>query len=99
MSARHLYMAIHFPRPEHVDDLLAAMAALGSAMQTVSGLLDVSVWRDRERIVALSVWETAAALDDAAPAITRAIADVPFERWESRPRELFRLDELEMPAG
>ena len=99
MSGRHLYMAIHFPRPEHVDDLLRAMTGLGSAMRAVAGLLEVSVWRDRDRIVAMSVWESGAALDDAAPTITRAVADVPFDQWEARPRELLRLDELELPAA
>ncbi len=99
MRGRHLYLAIHFPKPDHVDDLLAAMAGLGSAMRTASGLLDVSVWRDRERIVAMSVWESGAALDDAAPTITQAIAGVPFEEWEVRPRELFRLDEVAVPAS
>jgi quinol monooxygenase YgiN len=94
---RFLSLAIHYPKAEHHDELIAAMARLGSALATTPGMLQATAAGDQQRIVALSIWESRAAFVAAGPAIAAAIADVPFDRWEARQRELFGLDELAMP--
>jgi Antibiotic biosynthesis monooxygenase len=91
---RHLFLAIHHPKPDHADDLVAAMGKFGSQLGTIAGMLGASAWRDGERIVAISIWESRERFIAAGPALTGAVADVPFAEWESRPRELFTLDEV-----
>src|SRR6516162_4006807 len=97
---RYLSVAMHYPKPEHVDDLLGAMKRLGEALQTVPGLLDASAWKDSVsgRIVAISTWESRQAFLNARPVIGETIKDVPFDEWEAKPRELFNLDEIEERA-
>lgn len=94
---RFLYLAIHHPRPDHVEDLLTAMRKLGHAMGAADGLIEATAWKEKDgkRIVATSAWESEAAFREAGPVIGAAIKDVPFSDWEEKPRELFRLVELE----
>lgn len=56
----YLYLAFHYPKPEHLDDLLAAMKRLNDALQDAPGLLQIGAWRDEAcvRIVAISIWES-----------------------------------------
>jgi quinol monooxygenase YgiN len=86
---RYLYLAMHYPKSEHVDELLGAMKRLGEALHTVPGILEATAWKDSVsgRIVAISTWESR-------PVIGEAIRDVPFDEWEAKPRELFNLDEV-----
>jgi Antibiotic biosynthesis monooxygenase len=93
---RYLYLAIHYPKPEHIDDLLGAMKRLGEALHTVPGLLEATAWKDSVsgRIVAISTWESQQAFLNARPVIGETIKDVPFDEWEASPRELFNLDEV-----
>ncbi len=94
-----LFLAIHYPKPEHLDDLVGAMAALGRTLERTPGVLAVSTWRDAERVVAMSTWTSPEALAAARPAMAAAIADVPFDEWEARPRERYLLDEFTAPRG
>ncbi|HYM83926.1 MAG TPA: antibiotic biosynthesis monooxygenase [Candidatus Dormibacteraeota bacterium] len=96
---KHLFLAIHHPKPEHAEDLLAAMTRFGATLATVPGMLGASAWAGDDRIVAMSVWESRERFLEARSAMGEAIADVPFERWEARPRELLGLDEVEQPGA
>ena len=98
---RFLYLAIHYPKPEHTTDLLVAMQGLGTAMRSADGLIEATAWldQDSERIVATSVWESEASFQQAIPIIGGSVRDVPFDVWEERPRELLRLVELPPPAA
>ena len=91
---RFLYLAIHYPKPAHRDDLLGAMNHLGRTLRTVPGMLEATAWSDGERVVATSVWASKDAFTAARPTIGAAIAGVPFEAWEARERQLFAVDEL-----
>ena len=92
----HMSLALHYPKPEHVDDLLGAMARLGTVLAGMPGLLDVGVWRNEELIVAMAIWESPEALEGATPAMVTALADVPFGEWELRQQQLFGLEEVEI---
>jgi hypothetical protein len=91
---RQLFLAIHHPKPEHVDDLLGAMSRFGSVLTSTQGVVHASAWRADGQIVAISIWESHDDLVAARPAMATAIADVPFAEWEARPRELLTLDEV-----
>ncbi len=97
---RFLYLALHYPRQEHVQSLLKAMAALGAAMRRVPGLIEATAWleKDGQRIVATSIWESEASFMNSIPVIQGAVKDVPFSDWERKPRELFQLNELDQNA-
>ena len=93
---RYLSLAMHYPKPENVDDLLGAMRRLGEALHTVPGLLEATAWKEQmgNRIVAVSTWESQQAFLNARPVIGEAIKDVPFDEWEAKPRELINFDEV-----
>ena len=93
---RYLSLAMHYPKPEHVEDLLGAMKRLGAALHTLPGLLEATAWQDHAsgRIVAISTWESEQAFLHARPVIGEVIKDVPFDEWEAQPRELFNFDEV-----
>ncbi len=97
-----LLLAIHHPRPEHRDDLVDAMRDFQPALRGCEGLLDVRVWTeaaDDPRIVALSTWESTEALTAAMPTMAAALAEVPFDEWERRPRELMTLTPVDELSG
>jgi len=94
---RQLFLAIHRPSAEHVDDLIAAMTRFGDLLALTPGMLHASAWRAGERIVAISIWDSPDHLVAARPAMAAAISGVPFGEWEEHPRELLILDEV--PTG
>ncbi len=96
----YLYLAIHYPKPGHVDDLLAAMRQLDTAVRGTPGLLQIGAWHEKgmRRIVALSLWESQEAFEAAVGQIVAAVADVPFDAWEERPRELLQAEEVMLPT-
>ena len=91
---KQLFLAIHYPRPEHADDLVAAMGRFGSAVRAAPGVEHVSAWRAGDRIVAISIWDSPDRIVAARPAMSEALAGVLFDVWEQRPRELLLLDEV-----
>jgi hypothetical protein len=90
------HIAIHYPRPEYRDQLIASMKRVAAAAEGLDGLVRIGPWREAsgDRLVGLSMWESKAAFDAAGPAIFAAVAADPFDLWESQPPESFYLDEL-----
>ena len=74
-----LYLAMHYPKPEHLGDLLHAMRRLDAALKGAPGLLQIGAWRDEQsgRIVALSFWESRELFEAAVGQLVAAVADVP----------------------
>jgi hypothetical protein len=95
----YLYLALHYPKPGHVQDLLGAMQRLKDALQGAPGLLHIGAWQEEAttRIVALSIWDSPEAFQGALGRIGAAVVDVPFGEWELRPRELIRAAGIPMP--
>ncbi len=93
---RYLYLVIHYPKPEHVEDLLTEMRRLDETMRGTPGLLQIGPWREEQtgRIVALSLWESREAFAAAVGQIAAAVADVPFDDWEERPPEILQAEEI-----
>jgi heme-degrading monooxygenase HmoA len=50
-----VHLAIHYPRPEHVDDVLASMHRVDKAAEGTPGLIQMGAWRDENsnRLVGL----------------------------------------------
>lgn len=93
---RFLNLAIHYPKPEHIQDLLKAMQNLALALENVPGLIEATAWQEQtgKRIIATSFWRSEEDFRRALPLIGNTIKDVPFSEWELRPREILKLDEL-----
>ncbi|MEU4689572.1 antibiotic biosynthesis monooxygenase [Actinoplanes sp. NPDC023714] len=83
---RILAQAIHYPKPEHRDDLIAAMARMREASAGVDGLEEIGGFEDTggDRIIAISVWSSPEAMRAGMAKLGAAIADVPFADWEHR---------------
>jgi quinol monooxygenase YgiN len=84
---RILAQAVHYPKPEHREDLIAAMKRLAAATEGLAGLDEIGGFEDAAdgRIVAISVWSSPEAMQAGMPALGAAIADVPFDEWERQP--------------
>ncbi len=94
-----LYLALHYPKAEHRQDLLAAMHHLNETLIDAQGLQKIGAWAEEsgDRIIALSIWESRQAFQAALEKIGAGVAGVPFDEWEARPRELIRADEITLP--
>jgi quinol monooxygenase YgiN len=92
-----VYMAIHYPRPEEETRLLEAMFRLGQAVQKQPGLHYIHAHKEAERgvVVAISIWETRAAMLAAAPLMAEVTKAVPFDELEAQPREIYQLESVE----
>jgi hypothetical protein len=95
---RFLYFAIHYPKLEHIDDLLGAMhrfAAAAVSDPATEQPLQMAAFRDEasNRIIAVSVWPSRQAFQSAMPRMAPILASTPFDDWERAPREIYALDE------
>jgi quinol monooxygenase YgiN len=98
--SRVLFHAVHYPHPEYRDDLLESMRDLMAAATSVEGLESIGAYADGagDRIVAVSVWASPEALQAANAGLFASIADLPFDVWERKPREILVLPEVELPV-
>jgi heme-degrading monooxygenase HmoA len=88
-----IHLAIHHPKPEHADDLLASMHRVDKAAQGAPGLIQIGAWRDEgsDRLVGLAIWESAEAFHASVERIFQAVADDPFDLWLEQPPDVFHL--------
>jgi heme-degrading monooxygenase HmoA len=88
-----IHLAIHHPKPEHADDLLASMHRVDQAAQGSPGLVQIGAWRDErsDRLIGLAVWESAEAFHASVERIFDVVADDPFDQWLLQPPDVFHL--------
>lgn len=88
------HIAIHHPRPEYRDAVLESMRRVEAASVGAPGLVRMGPWRevDGARLVGIATWETREAFEAASPGIFAAVADDPFELWETRSAESLYLE-------
>jgi heme-degrading monooxygenase HmoA len=86
-------LAIHYPRPEYVSDVLASMRRVNEAAEGTPGLVQIGAWRDKNtnRLVGLAMWESQEAFEAAAERIFAVVADDPWDQWCERPIDVFHL--------
>ena len=95
-----LSQATHYPKPEQERQLIQIMLTFGAVLGRQPGLIVANAFRDPQAgtIVAISVWESPAAMQAAAPAVQAALSGVAFDDLERRPRELRILASVEADA-
>jgi heme-degrading monooxygenase HmoA len=88
-----VHLAIHHPKPEYADDVLASMHRVDKAAEGAPGLIQMGAWRDErsDRLVGLALWESADAFEASAGQIFQAVAEDPFDVWCERPPDVFHL--------
>jgi quinol monooxygenase YgiN len=88
-----VHLAIHHPKPEHAEDLLASMRRVDNAAQGAPGLIQIGAWRDQhsDRLVGLALWESAEAFEASAGRIFQVVADDPFDEWLQRSPDVLYL--------
>jgi len=88
---KYFTLAIHYPEPDHLDDLLSAMKQLSDASQHIDGLIDMSAWVDDAsgRVFATSMWASVEQARAAWQELGALAAKTPFGQWEAKPREVF----------
>ena len=87
-------MAIHRPKPEYLDDVLASMQRVNAAAAGAPGLISMNAWReiDGQRVVAFATWDSRESWQTAAPAIFAVVENDPFDLWEASEIEVMYLE-------
>jgi quinol monooxygenase YgiN len=88
------HLTIKYPKPEHIEDVLASMQRVADAAQGARGLIRIGPWRDTRsgRVVGLAIWESKAAFEAAMPEVFRSYDDPdPEGTWEERPTDIMHI--------
>ncbi|WP_144018808.1 hypothetical protein [Demequina sp. NBRC 110056] len=89
-------MSIHHPRPEHRAALIDSMHRYGAAIRGSDGLVSIHTLADEdsERLVGLAVFSSREHFERLAPVARAAVAEDPFDEWESVDIDGLRLTEV-----
>ena len=89
ISERYLTIRILYPKPENVQDILAAVKRVSQAAREFEGLVEIGAWLDKqnERIVNISLWESKEKAMKATAIMHPQFADIPWDQWERKPAE------------
>lgn len=88
---RYLTVGIHYPKPEHLEDILAVTRKVAEKAKEYEGLVDAGSWFDKEsnRLIMMSLWESEECGAKARGALRPIIAAAPWSEWERQPSDNF----------
>ena len=91
-----VHLAIHTPKPERIDDLIASMQRFAAAGRLQAGLQAVHTMRDAEsgKLLGLAIWESRKAFDEGVQAMRAAIENDPFLEWEDTIPEVYLFEDV-----
>lgn len=86
-----LTLAVHHPKPEHLEDFVAFMKRIEAAMEGTPGLVSLKSFRDADgaRLVAIGRWDSPEAFAEGLPRLLAVGGRDPS--WSAMPDELFQL--------
>jgi quinol monooxygenase YgiN len=86
-------VALHYPRPEHRDEMISRVHRAAEVMAATPGCLAVDCWMcgDNQTVVTTGQWESEQALMAAFAAVRTAGVDFDYDARESQPRQVFKL--------
>jgi len=98
---RQLALLFHYPKPEHVEEFLAAMGTVRDAIAAVPGCIEVGIWREQgtDAVVAVSQWSSAEAFAAGRSRLTAGDLPITFTEWEYRDRVPARFEEIAVPSS
>jgi quinol monooxygenase YgiN len=90
----HVTIAFHYSRPEYVNDFLRYLNKVTEHMRKAPGLINIEGFKEvgSDRLVAVGVWESATAFDEALPELI-SLNHLRRPEWTIRPDELIRLEQ------
>jgi quinol monooxygenase YgiN len=86
-------VAVHYPRPEHRDEMISRVRQAAEVMAAAPGCLAVDCWvgEGHHTVVTTGQWESEQALSAGFSAVRAAGLDFDYDERESRPREVMKL--------
>ncbi|HWG60861.1 MAG TPA: antibiotic biosynthesis monooxygenase [Streptosporangiaceae bacterium] len=86
-------VALHYPRPEHRDEMISRVRRAAEVVAATRGCLSVDCWvsDDGQTVVTTGQWKSERALMAGFAAVQNAGVDFDYDERESRPREVVRL--------
>jgi quinol monooxygenase YgiN len=86
-------VALHYPRPEHLEEMISRVRQAADVMAATPGCLAVDCWvsEDGQAVVTTGQWESEQALTAGFAAVRAAGVDFGYDERESRPRGVFKL--------
>ncbi len=90
-ALRYLTVRILYPRPECLEDVLAAVKNVAAEARQHPGLVEIGAWWDSpgQRLVSISLWESAEQALAATREMHSLFADIPWASWERQAAENF----------
>lgn len=91
-----VHLAIHDPKPEHVDDLIDSMYRFAAAGRSQPGLREVHTMRDARsgKLFGLAIWESRESFEDGVPAMRAAVRNDPFLDREEGVPDVYLLEDV-----
>ncbi len=88
---KYLTLGIHYPKPEHKEDILSAIRKVAEIAHTLQGLIETGAWHDEaeDRIILFSLWQSAEHALEASKTLRPMIMQSPWSEWERKPSENF----------
>ena len=88
------HLAIHHPKSEYKEDVLASMRRVDAAAAGSVGLIRINGWReiDGDRLVGISMWDSMEAFRSASDRIFATARNDPWDLWEDVPVESMFLE-------
>jgi Antibiotic biosynthesis monooxygenase len=85
-------VALHYPRPEHRDEMISRVRRAAEIMAATPGCLAADCWvsEDHQAVVTTGQWECEGA-ESRVCAVRTAGVDFDYDKRESRPRQVFTL--------
>jgi quinol monooxygenase YgiN len=86
-------VALHYPRPEHWDEMICRAQRAAEVMAATPGCLAVDCWvsEEHQAVVTTGQWESEQALRAGFAAVRTAGVDFDYDQRKSRPRQVFTL--------
>jgi heme-degrading monooxygenase HmoA len=91
-----VHLAIHTPKPEGVEPLIASMQLFAAAGRRQTGLREVHTMREVEsgKLLGLAIWESKEAFERGVVAMRAAVEGDPFLEWEEGPPEVYLFEDV-----
>ena len=87
------HVSIHRPKPGKEPDLIASMRRFGASFQGAPGFISAHALQDADQgvLMGLAIWDSREAWQASIHLAREAVANDPFDEWESTAVEGFRL--------
>ena len=92
-----VHLAIHTPKPEGVEPLIASMQLFAAVGRKQAGLQEVHTMRDADsgKLLGLAIWESRETFERGVVAMRAAVEDDPFLDWEEASPEVYLFEDVE----